>query len=78
MQVFFWLAFITMILVAVFTVQNSDAPPVLIKFLFWRFETSLIYTLLGSVGAGILITLFFWIPREIRASFRKPSLPPKG
>ena len=77
MQAFFWFAFVIIIAVAVFAIQNSGAPLVSIKFLLWRFETSLIYTLLGSVGAGILVTLLFWIPREIRASFRKrkPSLP---
>lgn len=38
------------------------------KFLIWRFETSLIYTILGSIGAGILMTLIFWVPRAIMAS----------
>jgi len=75
MQVFFWVAFLVIILVAIFAIQNSGAPPVSIKFLLWRVETSLIYTLLGSVGLGILLTLLFWIPREIRASFRKSKLP---
>jgi uncharacterized integral membrane protein len=74
MQVFFWVAFLVIILVAIFAIQNSGAPPVSIKFLLWRVETSLIYTLLGSVGLGILLTLLFWIPREIRASFRKSKL----
>ena len=71
MQAFFWIAFFVIIVVAIFAVQNSGAPPVSIKFLLWKFETSLIYTILGSIGVGILLTLLFWIPREIRASFRK-------
>ncbi len=78
MQVFFWVAFLVIIIVAVFAVQNSGAPPVSIKFLLWGFNTSLIYTILGSVGLGILLTLLFWIPREIRASFRKSRLPQGG
>ena len=71
MQAFFWIGFVVIIVVAFFAVQNSGAPPISIKFLFWKFETSLIYAILGSVGLGILLTLLFWIPREIRASFRK-------
>ncbi len=59
---------------AVFAVQNSSAPPVVIKFFFWRLETSLLYTLLGSVGVGILIALFFCIPRMVRSSFRSREL----
>lgn len=76
MQVFFWVAFFVIITVAIFAIQNSGAPPVSIKFLLWKFETSLVYTILGSVGLGILLTLLFWIPREIRASYRKSKLPP--
>ena len=71
MKISFWVAFLMVILVAIFAVQNSGAPPVSIKFFLWKFETSLIYTILGSVGLGILLTLLFWIPREIRSSFRK-------
>jgi len=78
MQAFFWVAFVIIIAVAVFAIQNSGAPPVLIRFLLWRFETSLLYTILGSVGSGILLTLLFWIPREVRSSFRKSKLPRKG
>jgi uncharacterized integral membrane protein len=71
MKVFFWVGFLVIIVVAIFAVQNSGAPPVSIRFLLWRFETSLVYTIMGSVGSGILLTLLFWIPREIRSSFRK-------
>jgi putative membrane protein len=74
MKISFWVAFLMIILVAIFAVQNSGAPPVTIKFFLWKFETSLIYTILGSVGLGVLLTLLFWIPREIRSSFRKPKL----
>ncbi len=75
MKVFFWIAFAVIIVIAIFAVQNSGAAPVLIKFLFWKFETSLVYTILGSIGAGILLTLLLWIPREVRATFRKSKLP---
>ena len=59
---------------AIFAIQNSTAPPVAMKFLLWNFETSLIYTVLGSVGFGMLIILFLWIPRAIRGSFRARNL----
>ena len=74
MQFFYWLIFLMAIGIAIFTLQNSDAPFVNIKFLLWRFETSLVYTIFGSIGAGILIALFFWIPRAIKASIRSREL----
>ena len=70
MQFFYWLVFVMAIGIAIFAVQNSSAPPVLIKFLIWKFETSLVYTILGSIVLGILFTLLFWIPRALRASFQ--------
>ncbi len=74
MQFFYWLALLVVIGIAIFAVQNSTAPAVVMKFLLWRFETSLIYTILVSFGLGILITLPFWIPRTIRASLRVKKL----
>ena len=74
MQFFYWLAFLVVVGMIIFAVQNSTAPTVVMKFLIWRFETSLIYTILGSIGLGVLITLLFWIPRAIRASFRRQKL----
>lgn len=65
MQVFFYIAFIVIICIAAFAVQNSSAPPVMIKFLLWKFETSLVYAILGSISLGILLTLLFWIPKAI-------------
>lgn len=70
MQFFYWLMFLIAIAVAIFSIQNSAAPLITIKFLIWRLETSLIYTILGSIGLGILFTLLFWIPRALRASFK--------
>jgi uncharacterized integral membrane protein len=74
MQFFYWLILVMAIGIAIFAVQNSNAPLVIMKFLIWRFETSLVNTLLGSVGIGILVTLFFWIPRAIKSSMRSKEL----
>jgi uncharacterized integral membrane protein len=70
MQFLYWLIFLIAIGIAIFAVQNSSAPSVIIKFLIWKFETSLVYTILGSIVLGILLTLLFWISRALRASFR--------
>jgi putative membrane protein len=70
MQIFIYIAFLIVIGIAIFAIQNSGAPLVVIKFLIWKFETSLVYTILGSVGLGILLTLLFWIPRALRPFFR--------
>jgi uncharacterized integral membrane protein len=74
MQIFYWIVLLIVIGIAVFAIQNSNAPLVMIKLLLWKFETSLVYTILGSIGLGILITLLFWIPRAIRASLRKKNV----
>ena len=71
MKVFLWIAFLILVAIAIFAVQNSNAPPVIIKFLIWKFETSLVYTILGSIVLGILLVLFFWIQKSIGASVRK-------
>jgi uncharacterized integral membrane protein len=70
MQFFYWVVCLLAIGIAIFAVQNSSVPLITIKFLIWKFETSLVYTILGSVGLGIIITLLFWIPRVLRESFR--------
>lgn len=70
MQFFYWIVLLIAIGIAVFAIQNSNAPLVTIKFIFWQLETSLVYTILASIGLGVLITLLFWIPRAIRSSFR--------
>ena len=74
MQFFYWLVFLVAIVLAVFAVQNSTAPSVTMKFLFWQFETSLIFTILGSIGSGMLFILLLWIPSAIRASLRARNL----
>ena len=74
MQIFLWLTLVIILCVAIFAVQNSAAPPVAIKFLFWKWETSLIPMLLGSIGAGILLILLLWVPGVFRASSRVKAL----
>jgi len=74
MQFFYWFALLIIIGIAIFTVQNSTAPSIVIKFLVWKFETSLIYTILGSFGIGILLTLLFLVPRAIKTSLRSREL----
>jgi len=75
MQFFYWLIFLIAIGIAIFAVQNSSAPPVIIKFLVWKFETSLVYTILGSILSGILLSLLLWIPKVVRTSFQKGKQP---
>ncbi len=74
MKVFLWIAFLILVAIAIFAVQNSSAPPVIIKFLIWKFETSLVYTILGSVVLGIFLTLLLWTQRAIGTSLRKREL----
>jgi len=74
MQFFFWLAFLVAIGITIFAVQNSTAPAVTIKFLSWEFGTSLMSTLMLSLGLGMLIILLLWIPTAIRASLRAKKL----
>ena len=74
MQIFLWLGFLMVLGVAIFVVQNSTAPPVVIRFLFWNYETSLIYTILVSVCSGMLIVVLLWIPRAIKGSSRTRDL----
>ncbi len=75
MQFFYWIVLFIAIGIAVFAIQNSNAPFVTIKFIFWKYETSLVYTILASIGLGIFVTLLFWIPRAIRSSFRWEKAP---
>jgi len=70
MQFFYWLMFLIAVAVAIFAIQNSAAPLITMKFLIWKFDTSLVYTILGSIGLGIVFTLLLWIPRALRAAFR--------
>ena len=74
MQFFFWLVFLIALSAAILVVQNLDTPVVVMKFLFWKFETSLTDTMLGSIGCGMLIVLLLWFPRGIKNLFRVKNL----
>jgi len=63
------------IVVAIVSVQNSNAPPLMMKFLTWKFETSLVYTVFGAIVSGIFLTLSVWMRKAIHASIRKKELP---
>ncbi len=78
MQVFFWVAFIIIVGLAIFAIQNSSAPAVAISLFFWRFETSLVYTILGSICLGILLTVLIWVPTAVRAFLRRRKLSRQG
>jgi len=73
-QFIYWSILLVAIGIAILAAQNSNTPLVMIKFLIWRFETSQTYTILGSIGAGILVTLFLWVPRAIKSSIRLREL----
>ena len=74
MQIFFGLAFLVVIVLAIFAIQNSTASTVTMKFLFWQFETSFVYAILGSIGSGMVIILLLWIPSAIKGSLRLKNL----
>jgi uncharacterized integral membrane protein len=75
MQFFYWIVLLIAIGIAVFAIQNSNAPQVTIQLLLWPIKTSLVYTILGSIVLGVIITLLFWIPRAIRSSFEWQKVP---
>jgi uncharacterized integral membrane protein len=74
MQIFFIIAFVLAIGIAIFAIQNSDADMVVMRFLIWEYKTSLVYTLLGGIGLGILLTILCWIPRAIKTSLHTRRL----
>jgi len=70
MQFFYWIVLWIVVGIAVFAIQKFECPSRERSNSFlWSFETSLVYTILGSIGLGIIMTLLFWIPRAIRSSF---------
>lgn len=74
MQFFYWFLLLMAIGITIFAIQNSSAPLVAMRFLAWKFETSPLYTILGSIGIGILMILSLWVPRGIKASMRLREL----
>lgn len=57
------LTLILLVAVAIFAVENSGA--VAMRFAIWSFNASLVYVVLGSVLAGMLIATVLWSGRLI-------------
>ena len=74
MKFFFGIAFLVLVGVVIFAVQNSTAPAIDIKFLVWHIQTSLVYTILGTLVSGMIIVFFLWIPSAFRSSSQKRGL----
>jgi uncharacterized integral membrane protein len=77
MQFFYWLVLLIAVSAAIFSIQNSAVPLITVKLFLWKFETSLIYIISGSIAVGIFITLFLWVPRAVKASFQSKALKKK-
>jgi uncharacterized integral membrane protein len=73
-QIFTWLAFLVAVAVAVFAVQNSTTPLLTLKFLAWGWQTSLIYVMLISLVAGMLMMFFMWVPFVFRSIRERKNL----
>jgi uncharacterized integral membrane protein len=74
MQFFYWLILLVVIGLAIFAIQNTGISSVTLKFFSWEFKTPLIFAILGSVGVGVLVTLFLWVPRAIKNSMHSREL----
>jgi uncharacterized integral membrane protein len=74
MRFFFGLAFLVLVGVTIFAIQNSTAPPVDLKFVVWDLRTSLVYTALGAFASGMAVILLLWIPSALGAASQKRSL----
>jgi uncharacterized integral membrane protein len=68
MKFFSGVAFLVLLGVVIFAVQNSTAPAIDIKFLVWHIQTSLVYTILGTLASGMMVVFFLWIPSAFRSS----------
>jgi uncharacterized integral membrane protein len=64
---------IVVVVVALFSVQNAS--PVVISFLFWRFEASLAIVIFLSALSGALFTVIIYSSRSLKKalSARKNS-----
>ena len=74
MRFFLILSILLIACIAIFAVQNSTAPAILIKFLPWKMETSLIYVIFGSFASGMFFMLFLWVPPAIKSLRRTRNL----
>jgi lipopolysaccharide assembly protein A len=68
---FLFLAFVFSLFVAVFAVQNSL--PVIVSFLGWSFQTSLVIIILGAAtfGAMTILSLAMLVQFRLRRSLTK-------
>ncbi|WP_456432820.1 LapA family protein [Thermosulfuriphilus sp.] len=64
MEFYLILAAIIAVAIALFAIQNAS--PVVVSFLFWRFESSLAVVIILAITAGIAITWLITIPSRIR------------
>jgi uncharacterized integral membrane protein len=74
MRLFVGLAFVVLVGIAVFAVQNSTAPPIDLRFVVWDIRTSLVYTILVTFASGMVAVFLLWIPSALRTSSQKRSL----
>ncbi|MDI6790667.1 MAG: LapA family protein [Thermodesulfobacteriota bacterium] len=64
MEFYLILALIIVTMVAVFAIQNAHV--VMIHFLFWHFEGSLVLYLLSFFTAGIITALLLTLPDRLK------------
>jgi len=65
MQIYFVIALIFAVLVAIFAIQNSA--PVHVQFLFWEIQRiSQVLVILGAAAIGALIVLFMGTGKQIK------------
>ena len=67
------MALLIVILIAFFSVQN--AAPVVISFLFWRFEASLAVVIFLSALAGALIAVIIYSSRSVKRALAARKTP---
>lgn len=63
------IAIIIVVLVTVFSVQNAS--PVIITFIYWKFQASLAIVIFLSVLAGVLIGIIGMAARRLRRPAKK-------
>jgi len=63
-MIFLIFALILSLGVAAFAVQNSL--PVVVKFLYWSFETSLVIIILGSASLGAIVIFLLHLFSQLR------------
>ncbi len=72
MQWYLFLAFLFVLAVTLFAVQNSQQ--VTMKFLYWEFSFPLVMLILSSAATGVLVTLLFSIAKQLKLSIQVRDL----